>query len=118
MNIGFTTDVETDSLPPGLDESVVRAISAKKEEPAFLLEWRLQAFRHWLTMTEPNWAHLRYPRIDFQAISYYSAPKTQTDGPKSLDEVDPQLLETYTKLGIPLQEQERLSGVAVDAVFG
>ena len=114
---GFSTDIESDTLPVGLDESVVRLISAKKQEPAWLLEWRLKAYRHWLTMRAPNWAHLRVPPLDYQAISYYSAPKKKGDGPKSLDEVDPQLIETYNKLGIPLEEQKALAGVAVDAVF-
>jgi Fe-S cluster assembly protein SufB len=114
---GFFTDVEADSIPPGLDENVVRLISAKKEEPEFLLEWRLKAYQHWLTMTEPKWPNVHYPPIDFQSIIYYSAPKGKNDGPKSLDEVDPELLETYKKLGIPLEEQELLAGVAVDAVF-
>ncbi len=114
---GFYTDVETDSFPPGLDEGVIRRISAKKQEPEFLLEWRLKAYRHWLTMTEPKWPNVHYSPIDFQAIIYYSAPKGKADGPKSLDEVDPELLETYKKLGIPLEEQELLAGVAVDAVF-
>ena len=114
---GFYTDVEADSVPPGLDEGVIRLISAKKKEPEFLLEWRLKAYRHWLTMTEPKWPNVQYPPIDFQDIVYYSAPKGKEDGPKSLDEVDPELLETYNKLGIPLQEQELLAGVAVDAVF-
>ncbi|MEM9404225.1 MAG: Fe-S cluster assembly protein SufB [Pseudomonadota bacterium] len=114
---GFTTDIETESLPPGLDEDVIRAISARKKEPAFMLEWRLKAFRHWQTMTEPTWAHVHYPPIDFQDISYFSAPKSDDDRPKSLDEVDPKLLETYDKLGIPLHERARLAGVAVDAVF-
>jgi Fe-S cluster assembly protein SufB len=114
---GFVTDIESDTVPPGLDEDVIRLISRKKNEPEFLLEWRLKAFRHWLTMREPNWAHLRIAPIDYQAISYYSAPKAKTDGPKSLDEVDPKLLETYDKLGIPLHERARLAGVAVDAVF-
>jgi len=114
---GFVTDIETDTLPPGLNEDVIRHISAKKDEPEWLLNWRLEAFRHWLTMTEPHWAHVNYNPIDFQAISYYSAPKSKGDGPKSLDEVDPKLLETYEKLGIPLREQEMLAGVAVDAVF-
>ncbi len=114
---GFVTDVEQESLPPGLNEDVVRALSAKKNEPAFMLEWRLQAYRHWLTMTEPTWAHVRYAPVDYQAISYYSAPKSKKDAPKSLDEVDPKLLETYEKLGIPLKERELLAGVAVDAVF-
>jgi len=114
---GFVTDVETDSLPPGLNEEVIRALSAKKKEPEFMLEWRLAAYRHWLALKLPKWAHVSFPPIDYQAISYYSAPKTQADGPQTLDEVDPELLETYKKLGIPLAEQERLAGVAVDAVF-
>ncbi len=114
---GFVTDIATDSLPPGLDEGVVRAISARKNEPEFLLEWRLRAYRQWLDMQEPSWAHVHYPPIDFNAISYYSAPKSDEDRPKSLDEVDPKLLETYDKLGIPLHERARLAGVAVDAVF-
>ena len=114
---GFVTDIESDTVPPGLDESVIRLISRKKGEPEFLLNWRLKAFEHWLTMAEPDWAHVRIARVDYQAISYYSAPKKKTDGPKSLDEVDPKLLETYDKLGIPLHERARLAGVAVDAVF-
>ncbi|MGH8547320.1 MAG: Fe-S cluster assembly protein SufB [Methylococcales bacterium] len=114
---GFVTDLEADTFPPGLNEDVIRALSAKKNEPGFLLDWRLQAYRHWLTMKSPQWAFVKFPPIDYQEISYYSAPKDQRDGPKSLDEVDPQLLETYKKLGIPLAEQERLAGVAVDAVF-
>ena len=114
---GFITDIESDTLPPGLDEDVIRLISRKKNEPSFMLEWRLKSYRHWLTMQEPNWAHLRIEPIDYQAISYYSAPKSKTNGPKSLDEVDPKLLETYDKLGIPLHERARLAGVAVDAVF-
>jgi Fe-S cluster assembly protein SufB len=114
---GFVTDIEQDTVPPGLNENVVRMISAKKGEPEFLTEWRLKAYRHWLTMEEPSWAHVHYPRVDFQSISYYSAPKSKSDGPKSLDEVDPKLLETYDKLGIPLHERARLAGVAVDAVF-
>ncbi len=113
---GFVTDLEADTLPPGLNEDVIRAISAKKNEPEFMLEWRLEAFRHWLSMEEPKWAFVHYGPIDYQAISYYSAPKTR-EPPKSLDEVDPKLLETYNKLGIPLYEQERLAGVAIDAVF-
>jgi Fe-S cluster assembly protein SufB len=113
---GFVTDLEADTLPPGLNEDVIRAISAKKNEPEFMLEWRLEAFRHWLSMEEPKWAFVHYGPIDYQAISYYSAPKTR-EQPKSLDEVDPKLLETYNKLGIPLYEQERLAGVAIDAVF-
>ena len=114
---GFYTDVETDSAPPGLNEDIIRPISAKKEEPEFMLEWRLKAYKHWLTMTEPKWPNVQYPPIDYQSIVYYSAPKSQEDGPQSLDEVDPELLETYKKLGIPLEEQELLAGVAVDAVF-
>jgi Fe-S cluster assembly protein SufB len=114
---GFVTDIESDTVPPGLDEDVVRLISRKKDEPQFLLDWRLKAFRHWQTMTEPNWAFVKYPPIDFQSISYFSAPKQNKDGPKSLAEVDPKLLETYDKLGIPLHERARLAGVAVDAVF-
>ncbi|MFP5505275.1 MAG: Fe-S cluster assembly protein SufB [Gammaproteobacteria bacterium] len=113
---GFVTDIETDSLPPGLDEQTVRQISARKREPEWLLEWRLEAFRHWRQLQEPDWASVHHPPIDYQAISYYSAPKS-TAGPKSLDEVDPKLLETYEKLGIPLAEQMALAGVAVDAVF-
>src|SRR5688572_10738240 len=100
---GFVTDVDVDSLPPGLNEEVIAALSAKKGEPPFMLEWLLKAYRHWLTMKEPTWAHVRYAPIDYQAISYYSAPKSKK-GPKSLDEVDPKLLETYEKLGIPLKE--------------
>jgi Fe-S cluster assembly protein SufB len=114
---GFVTDVEADSAPPGLNEDIVRLISAKKNEPQFMLDWRLKAFRHWLTMKEPTWPHVHYPPIDYQKSVYYSAPKKTGDGPKSLDEVDPKLLETYEKLGIPLKERERLAGVAVDAVF-
>ncbi len=114
---GFFTDVESDTVPPGLDEDVIRLISGKKGEPEFMLEWRLKSYRHWLTMSEPVWAHVKYNPIDYQAISYYSAPKSGSDGPKSLDEVDPKLLETYEKLGIPLAERARLAGVAVDAVF-
>ncbi len=114
---GFVTDIETDTVPPGLDEDVIRLISRKKNEPSFMLEWRLRSYRHWLTMKEPKWAHLRIAPIDYQAISYYSAPKSKANGPKSLEEVDPKLLETYDKLGIPLHERARLAGVAVDAVF-
>src|SRR6187551_3618022 len=114
---GFVTDIEQDTVPPGLNEDVIRLISAKKGEPEFLTEWRLKAYRHWLTMKEPEWAHVHYSPIDYQAISYYAAPKTAADAPKSLDEVDPKLLETYDKLGIPLHERARLAGVAVDAVF-
>ena len=129
---GFTTEIESDTLPPGLDENTIRFISAKKEEPEWLTEWRLEAYRNWLEMPMPNWAHVHYPPIDFNSISYYSAPKSMEDKPKSLDEVDPELLRTYEKLGIPLHEQEMLAGVegagtpeegasesnvAVDAVF-
>src|SRR3569833_1025110 len=114
---GFVTDIETDSLPPGLNEDIIRALSAKKDEPEIQLERRLNAFRHWLTMQVPIWAHVHYPPIDYQALSYYSAPKSKKAGPKSLDEVDPKLLETYEKLGVPLHERARLAGVAVDAVF-
>ena len=114
---GFVTDIESDTLPPGLDEDVVRFISRKKKEPEFLTEWRLRALRHWLTMREPSWAHVRIKPIDYQAISYYSAPKSKADAPKSLAEVDPKLLATYDKLGVPLHERARLAGVAVDAVF-
>ena len=115
---GFYTDVETDTLPPGLNEDVIRHISAKKEEPEWLLEWRLKAFDHWQALEEPRWSHVKYEPIDYQAISYYSAPGAKDkDRPKSLDEVDPKLLETYDKLGVPLHERERLAGVAVDAVF-
>ncbi|MGA1078919.1 MAG: Fe-S cluster assembly protein SufB [Steroidobacteraceae bacterium] len=114
---GFVTDIESETLPPGLDEDVVRRISALKGEPAFMLEWRLKALRTWGRMREPSWARVHYTPIDFQAISYYSAPRSKKDGPKSLEEVDPKLLETYDKLGIPLHERARLAGVAVDAVF-
>ncbi len=114
---GFITDVEADTLPPGLNEDVVRFISAKKGEPEWLLEWRLQAYRDWLKMSEPTWAHLHHPKIDFEAVSFFSSPKSMEDRPKSLDEVDPELLRTYEKLGIPLHEQEALAGVAVDVVF-
>ena len=114
---GFVTDIEADTLPPGLDEDVIRFLSAKKDEPDFVLEWRLDAFRRWQNMKQPNWAQVRHAPIDFQAISYYSAPKSDADRPKSLDEIDPKLLETYDKLGIPLEEQKALSGIAVDAVF-
>ena len=113
---GFVTDIEADQAPPGLTEDIIRFISAKKEEPEWLLEWRLRSFRHWLTMTEPTWANVHYPPIDYQAIRYYSAPK-QKKVLNSLDEVDPELRKTFEKLGISLEEQKRLSGVAVDAVF-
>lgn len=114
---GFVTDIEADVVPPGLSEEVIRLISAKKREPAFMLEWRLEAYRRWRQMREPTWAHVTYDPIDYQSMVYYAAPKLDTDRPKSLDEVDPKLLETYEKLGIPLREQEILAGVAVDAVF-
>ena len=114
---GFITAIETDVVPKGLSEDVVRIISAKKREPDFMLEWRLKAYRHWLTMTEPHWATVRHPPIDYQDIVYYSAPKSKGDGPKSLEEVDPELLKMYDKLGVPLKERELLAGVAVDAVF-
>jgi Fe-S cluster assembly protein SufB len=113
---GFVTEIEADTIPKGLNEEIVRTISEKKGEPAWLLEWRLRAYRHWLTMEEPRWQNVHYPPIDYQAIRYYSAPKVKVQ-PKSLDEIDPELRRTYEKLGISLQEQERLSGVAVDAVF-
>ena len=114
---GFYTDIESESAPPGLNEEIVTFISRKKNEPDWLLQWRLKAYRHWLTMQEPAWPKVHYPPVDFQRIIYYSAPKKKGDGPKSLAEVDPKLLETYEKLGIPLRERERLAGVAVDAVF-
>jgi Fe-S cluster assembly protein SufB len=118
---GFVTDIEADTVPPGLNEDIIRFISAKKNEPEFMLQWRLKAYRHWSKLeksqAEPRWANVHYPPIDYQAISYYSAPKSKADGPKSMDEVDPELLKTYEKLGIPLREQERLAGIAVDAVF-
>ena len=114
---GFYTDIEADTVPPGLDEGVIRHISAKKGEPEFMLDWRLKAYQYWTGMKEPKWAHVHHSPIDYQAISYYSAPKSDKDAPKSLDEVDPKLLETYEKLGIPLHERAILAGVAVDAVF-
>ena len=114
---GFVTDIDQETLPPGLTEDTVRFISAKKGEPEWLLEWRLKAFRHWQQMDEPRWPNVKYPAIDYQAISYYAAPKGDADRPKSLDEVDPELLATYEKLGIPLEERAALAGVAVDAVF-
>ncbi|GAA0562204.1 Fe-S cluster assembly protein SufB [Halomonas salifodinae] len=114
---GFVTDIESDTVPPGLDEGTIAFISQKKGEPQWMLEWRLKAYHQWLKMTTPSWAHLDYPPIDYQAISYYSAPKKPEDRPQSLDEVDPKLLETYEKLGIPLHERAALAGVAVDAVF-
>src|SRR5215210_3472241 len=112
---GFRTDIESETLPRGLNEDVIRVISAKKKEPEFMLEWRLKAYRHWLTMEEPKWPNVHYQPINYQDVIYYSAPK-QKKGPKSLDEVDPELLDTYKKLGIPLREQEALAGIAVDAV--
>ncbi len=114
---GFVTDIEADSAPPGLSEEIVRFISATKNEPEWMTEWRLRAYRHWLTMTEPTWANVHYSPIDYQKIIYYSAPKQKKDRPQSLDDVDPKLLETYEKLGIPLHEREMLAGVAVDEVF-
>ena len=114
---GFVTELESETLPPGLNEEVIKAISARKKEPQWLLDFRLKAYARWLKMEEPSWAHVQYPKIDYQAISYYSAPKSMKDRPKSLDEVDPKLLETYEKLGIPLHEQKMLAGVAVDVVF-
>src|SRR5262245_46001978 len=118
---GFVTEIEADTVAPGLNEEIVRLISSKKNEPAFMVDWRLRAYRHWVKLeksqAEPKWAKVHYPPIDYQAIRYYSAPKNKSDGPKSLAEVDPELLKTYEKLGIPLGEQERLAGVAVDAVF-
>ena len=118
---GFVSDIEADTLPPGLNEDVIRLISAKKAEPEFMLQWRLRAYRHWSKLEraagEPKWANVTYPPIDYQKIVYYSAPKRQGEGPANLDEVDPKLLETFEKLGIPLAERKRLAGVAVDAVF-
>ena len=113
---GFITDIETDIIAPGLNEEVISLISAKKNEPSFMLEWRLKAYRHWLTLNPPRWAHIHFTPIDYQAISYYAAPKSKKK-PKSLNEVDPKLIEMYTKLGIPLYEQQRLAGMAIDAVF-
>jgi Fe-S cluster assembly protein SufB len=114
---GFYTDIEQDRAPPGLNEDIIRLISHKKDEPAWMLEWRLRAWERWQKMPEPRWAHVHYPPIDYQALCYYAAPKSGKDGPKSLEDVDPKLLETYKKLGIPLEEQMMLAGVAVDAVF-
>jgi Fe-S cluster assembly protein SufB len=114
---GFVTDIEAESAPPGLSEDIICLISAKKQEPEWMLDWRLKAFRHWLTMTQPTWQNVHFPPIDYQSIIYYSAPKRRADAPKSLEEVDPKLLETYEKLGIPLRERGKLAGVAVDAVF-
>ncbi|MEO1466349.1 MAG: Fe-S cluster assembly protein SufB, partial [Cyanobacteria bacterium J06633_1] len=114
---GFVTDIETEQIPRGLSEDVVRLISAKKNEPEFMLEFRLKAYRQWLKMSEPDWPHVHYPAIDYQDIVYYSAPKKKQEKKGSLDEVDPAILETFDKLGIPLSEQKRLSNVAVDAIF-
>ena len=118
---GFTTDVDTELAPKGLDESIVKLISTKKQEPQWLLDWRLKAFKHWQKLhknsKEPGWAKVKYPPIDFQDIYYYAAPKSMTEAPKSLDDVDPEMLETFEKLGIPINEREKLAGVAVDAVF-
>ncbi len=114
---GFTTDIETDTVAKGLNEDVIRLISSKKNEPDWMLEYRLKAFRYWLTMTEPTWAHVKYPKIDFQDICYYSAPKKTSDGPKSMSDLDPELIKTFEKLGIPLTEQKRISGIAMDVIF-
>lgn len=114
---GFVTDVEVDEIPKGITEDIVRLISSKKNEPEWMLEYRLKAFRHWQTMTEPDWAHVKYPKIDFQDIRYYSAPKSRPKDPKKLEDLDPELLKTFERLGIPLSEQKRISGVAVDVVF-
>ena len=114
---GFITEVEAETLPPGLSEEIIRVISAKKKEPDWMLDWRLDSYRAWLTMVEPQWAHVKYPSINFDDISFFSAPKSMENAPKSLDEVDPELLKTYEKLGIPLHEQAALAGVAVDVVF-
>ena len=114
---GFSTDVDTHFIDKGLNEDVIRLISTKKEEPEWLLEYRLKAYRHWLTIKQPEWAHLKIPKIDFQEIIYYADPRGKKDGPKSLDEVDPELLKTFERLGIPLDEQNQLTGVAVDAVM-
>jgi len=114
---GWVTDIESESLPPGLSEEIIRALSAKKREPAWMTDWRLKAHRAWQKMEEPRWPNVHYDPVNYQAISYYSAPKGTDDRPKSLDDVDPKLLETYEKLGIPLRERALLAGVAVDAVF-
>src|ERR1700692_3724873 len=116
-NAGFYVDIEADTVPRGLSEDTIRLISAKKQEPEFMLEWRLKAYRHWLTMKEPTWQNVHYPPIDYQSIYYYAAPKAKGAGPKSLDEVDPEIRKTFDKLGISLKEQEILSGVAVDAII-
>ena len=116
---GFSIDIEEETAPKGLNEDIVRLISAKKNEPEWMLEWRLKAFRYWLRLNceEPTWANIKHPTIDFQNIYYYAAPVTKTDGPKSLDEVDPELIEAFNKLGIPLDEQKKMTGVAVDVVL-
>lgn len=114
---GFETQIETDAVQKGLNEDIIRLISSKKEEPEWMLDYRLKAFKHWQSMTEPEWAHVHYPKIDFQDICYYSAPKKKKEGPKSLEELDPELIKTFEKLGIPLTEQKRISGVAMDVVF-
>jgi len=112
---GFITDIESDTVPPGLNEDIIRLISTKKNEPEFMLQWRLKAYRHWAKLekaqAEPKWANIHYPPIDYEAVSYYSAPKNKGEGPKSLEEVDPELLRTYEKLGIPLREQEKLAAL-------
>ena len=114
---GWSTDIETDTVPKGLNEDIIKLISSKKKEPQWMLDWRLKAYNIWLKLEEPDWANVTFPEINYQELRYYSSPKSVKDGPKSLDEVDPKLLETYKKLGIPLQEQKMLAGVAVDAVF-
>jgi Fe-S cluster assembly protein SufB len=114
---GFVSDIESDTVPPGLNEDIIRLISAKKKEPPFMLQWRLKAYRHWLTMKEPTWQNVHYPKIDYQDIIYFAAPKSRKDSPKSMAEVDPEIRATFEKLGIPLNEQEKLAGVAVDAVL-
>ncbi|MEJ2721830.1 MAG: Fe-S cluster assembly protein SufB, partial [bacterium] len=114
---GFVTDIVQETIPKGLNEDVIRLISAKKKEPAWLLEWRLKAYQYWQTMTVPTWAKVHYPPIDYQDIHYFAAPKRNEDAPKSLDDIDPEIKKTFDKLGIPLEEQLALAGVAVDAVF-
>ena len=114
---GFTTDIETEDFPKGLGEDVIRLISQKKDEPEWLLDYRLKSYRHWLTLTEPTWASVTYPKIDFQALTYYAAPKAKKEAPGSMDEIDPELIKTFERLGIPLTEQKRISGIAVDVVF-
>lgn len=114
---GFTTDIETEAFPKGLNEDIIKLISEKKNEPEWMLDYRLKSYRHWLTLTEPTWAAVKYPSINFQDLTYYSAPKSKKDTPKSMDEIDPELIKTFERLGIPLQEQKRISGVAMDVVF-